>query len=305
MVLSPSCPTALLPAHPASQPSRPPPPASAAMCAMPLPRGGQGRAAGHEIRRWAHTCTGQRQRCGSRHFAHGSHLALEIASLTPTQRSTIGAHSAGVIAACRDLCKAVAPRDNGGDQVTSGGVVAQPPVPIATCTSIRPSRPENHWQSVQQCVPCHCLVAGRAGQQAMRYGGGHTAGAALAVWQQTLAQGNHLALEIASLTPTQRGAVGVHSAGVSVACRDLCKAVAPRYKGGEVLSSGGASAQLPICIVTCRSSQPSRPESHGSQCSNVCHCLVAGRAWQQLQAMKYGGGHTPVQGSAGSVAAGP
>ena len=48
---------------------------------------------------------------------------------------------AGVSMAGRDLCEGVAARDRGGDKFLSGGVVAQLPVGIPTCTASQAGQP--------------------------------------------------------------------------------------------------------------------------------------------------------------------
>ena len=139
----------------------------------------------------------------------------------------------------------MAAQDDGGGAAISVGPVAQLPITIRTCT------PADHprFQSVPRFHAKVCTVAScRPGKAARLLHGGRQTSSCAA--PEAHGQDHHH-WATASLTPTQRSAVGEHTAGQIHARCDLCEGVAARDEGGGPAISVGPIAQLPITIITC------------------------------------------------------
>ena len=168
-------------------------------------------------------------------------------------------------------------------------------VPSPSCPlPLAPAHPSAHGQaapcqqSVQQCVPWPRGGPGPGGKPCQAAVGTPRAALASGVAAGPPPHGSHLAL--ASLTPTQRSAIGERSTGVIAAQRDCCKVVAARHSGGGGATSGGAIAQSPPrSIVTCTSIQPSGPPPAVS--AAMCAMASSQRRTGQ-QAVPGGNGHT-------------
>ena len=143
------------------QPSGPPPSVSAAMCAMASLQGKAWQQA-MKCGRTAAEGTDKLARAVWKQALCDMATTWPTQHLTPTQPSAIGVNPARVLsiggASRRDLCKAVAVRDNGGDPAMSGGAIAHLPSEIAPCTPMQTSGPP---------LPVSATMCAIAAQRAM------------------------------------------------------------------------------------------------------------------------------------------
>ena len=237
---TPSCPRSFRPAQPAGQPGP-------GTRRTQLPRArkvGKGRAAGSS---------------GGSAGSEWQPLSWRAHTLTPAQRSAIGAQPAGVIIAGRDLCKGVAAGDRGGDRAVIDGGVAQPPIGIFTCTT--PSRADRATNSSR--LP-------RARMAGQTRAAGTFGGSAGGVWQPRPCAAW---LARASLTPAQRSAIREQPAGVLEGGRELFEDVAARDREWEQGIAGGAHS--PPGIGTCL--KTTKPAGRGTNSSQSPRARMAGQ----------------------------